>query len=155
MCSCRNCPNDQLYDPDVVKEHLRCDRFMLGNTNWVFHGESISSEDDDDDGVDDDDIGEFPVDMSPSRAKASMSNDMRGLIHAAFTQTCEDPVDNELHSESSTNSSNSDQMRYLDLFEDNEEELYPGCKKFSKLSYAFTSTQMHEWMVSYVSFLVT
>ncbi|XP_020262677.1 uncharacterized protein LOC109838663 [Asparagus officinalis] len=90
---------------------------------WVFHGEDLpsrlnvhSESDDDDDAHTHDDVG--------------------GLLHDIFRGTIEEFPDNEEEGiKEGTEELSDDAKKFYKLVEEGQQELFPGCKTFSKLSF--------------------
>ncbi|XP_020254118.1 uncharacterized protein LOC109831193 [Asparagus officinalis] len=89
---------------------------------WVFHGEdlpsrlNVHSESDDDDARTHDDVG--------------------GLLHDIFRGTIEEFSDNDEEGiKEDTEELTEDAKKFYKLVEEGQQELFPGCKTFSKLSF--------------------
>ena len=89
-------------------DHLICHGFIKGYTRWIKHGEwDIKLNVDDD------------MDYS--------HDDIDGLLNDQFR--------NVAHAEGVYYSPNEDAKKFYNLVEEASQELYPGCKGFSKLSF--------------------
>ncbi|XXG69015.1 hypothetical protein AAC387_Pa06g1981 [Persea americana] len=95
---------------DEVYEHLICDGFEKSYARgvWIFHGEKFALDEDVPDEVD----------------------DMHGMLRSAFG--IQDP---ESSSQEPEERPNAEVEKFYKLVEDADQELYPGCKNFTKLSF--------------------
>jgi hypothetical protein len=64
----------------------------------------------------------------------SSTDDMDGLLHDAFGIPMHDDIE-RVETSPGFECSNSDTENFYKLINDSQQELYPGCKKFSKLSF--------------------
>ncbi|XP_012837541.1 PREDICTED: uncharacterized protein LOC105958084 [Erythranthe guttata] len=111
ICPCKYCKNAKWVDRETTKEHLIVDGFMKGYTHWVIHGEDTSSSQTTFQNLD-------PI---------NTLDDMDGLINDAFGVKDSDTSMDEEPNESA--------KKFYKLLDDAQQELYPGCKKFSKLAF--------------------
>ena len=111
LCPCRKCVNSFWREVSEVREHVICDGFLKGYQTWTLHGESASSFVNDDEFVEqpseDDDISELIRDLAC------------GLDDGGGMEDSESPIE--------------DISTIRKLAEDNSQELFPGCKNYSKL----------------------
>uniref|UniRef100_A0A0A9HG26 Transposase-associated domain-containing protein n=1 Tax=Arundo donax TaxID=35708 RepID=A0A0A9HG26_ARUDO len=120
LCPCKTCQNAYWLVKEEVRGHLVSSGFMPGYTSWIHHGESMSS-------------SKPGVASSPQYEYGSASGDeMDRMLMDGFgmydTQALGE--DKGLHEDLDV-----DAEAYYKLVNDNSQELYPGCKKFSKLQF--------------------
>ncbi|XP_020082508.1 uncharacterized protein LOC109706120 [Ananas comosus] len=163
MCPCIRCVNSSLQTLDDVKVHLICDGFLRGYTRWICHGEdpitSLSSTNptassfssqvshleanarrlDDIDGL-------LHAAMGISNEETTginfIINETNRQQSSEFTTTeqsseagdAQEPTE-RADAEQCGGSSNGETSEFLKLLKDANEELYPDCMKFSKLSF--------------------
>ncbi|XP_012849503.1 PREDICTED: uncharacterized protein LOC105969303 [Erythranthe guttata] len=111
ICPCKYCKNAKWASREIAKEHLLVDGFIKGYTHWVIHGEDTSSSQTRFDNFD----------------QSDMFDDMDDLVHDAFGIKGPD--------ESTREEPNEQAKTFYKLLGDAQQELYPGCKKFSKLAF--------------------
>ncbi|XP_076932136.1 uncharacterized protein LOC143597540 [Bidens hawaiensis] len=111
-CPCKQCKNRYWYRRDEVFDHLKGHGFIEDYYIWVLHGES-PSQTRFNAGIDDDGDG--------------MHDNFDELLHDWFRDTLDETstVQEDL---------NENTKKLYQLLEDGNEELFPGCKSFSKLS---------------------
>ncbi|XP_020249217.1 uncharacterized protein LOC109826604 [Asparagus officinalis] len=121
-CPCRGCFNRCWHQRNTVCNHLIVKGFIDNYYKWVFHGEdlpsrlNVHSESDDDDARTHDDVG--------------------GLLHDIFRGTLEEFSDNDEEGiKEDTEELTEDAKKFYKLVEEGQQELFPGCKTFSKLSF--------------------
>ncbi|KAK9073871.1 hypothetical protein SSX86_006465 [Deinandra increscens subsp. villosa] len=111
-CPCIKCRNQKWVDREEAKIHLICDGFIKGYR------------------------------IAPCNSKTrdtpmlDAEDDMQGLVHDAFHGFGENIHDNEpetVHESQSLPNTNA--KKFYKVLEDAKKELYPGCKKFSVLSF--------------------
>ncbi|XP_060186942.1 uncharacterized protein LOC132616513 isoform X3 [Lycium barbarum] len=117
----------------MAYDHLVVHGIMPSYDNWFCHGESFN--------------GSTSIEENNDRQEAFRGDDMRGMIHDAFGSITHFMDDNtsevgeiEPNLEENTPHSSGNQPhpevdKFEQLMKDANEELYPGCKKFSKLSF--------------------
>nr|CAD1824779.1 unnamed protein product [Ananas comosus var. bracteatus] len=120
LCPCRKCTNCFWKEEEVVYEHLLCDGFMQGYTRWIFHGEDTS--------------------QSNPTNKANIQNEqindeMDELLHDSFFHPESDFDVGDLDTNDLTTEPDEETKKFYKLVKDANQEIYPGCKKFSKLSF--------------------
>lgn len=95
-----------------------CDGFVHDYTCWVYHGEDITSS--------------F---LGSDYGNSSACDNMREMLNDAFG--CFDENKEEMPAEEHNYNENPNEEAkiFYKLVKDSEQELYPGCKKFSKLSF--------------------
>ncbi|KAL4561836.1 hypothetical protein LXL04_034016 [Taraxacum kok-saghyz] len=115
-CPCKLCKNRYWYRRDKVFDHLKGYGFVENYYVWVFHGENpselgsnIAIDDDGDDG-------------------ASMHDNIDELLHDRFRGVIEEVnvVREGLNEEA---------KKFYKLVEEGKQELFLGCKNFTKLSF--------------------
>ncbi|XP_020245141.1 uncharacterized protein LOC109823267 [Asparagus officinalis] len=121
-CPCRGCFNRCWHQRNTICNHLIVKGFIDNYYKWVFHGEdlpsrlNVHSESDDDDARTHDDVG--------------------GLLHDIFRGTIEEFSDNDEEDiKEGTEELTEDAKKFYKLVEEGQQELFPGCKTFSKLSF--------------------
>ncbi|XP_071680313.1 uncharacterized protein [Lolium perenne] len=126
LCPCKNCGNRFWYDVETVNDHLICTGFMPGYKTWLFHGEQAVNNDLDTQ-------SSSPEDDSNARDEIDQllldGFDMfnRSSLHSEKEEGSED--------DSEDDSEDEDVESYRRLVNDGGQQLYPGCKKFSKLQF--------------------
>lgn len=112
LCPCIKCGNEIWVNREEARMHLICDGFFKGYR--IAH--SISQ---------------------PSSCPALETlDDMQGLVHDAFGILDENIFENETDTEEGNlNEPNAEANKFYKLLEDAQKELYPGCRKFSVLSF--------------------
>ena len=120
LCPCRKCVNSFWRDSSDIREHLICDGFLKGYTNWNLHGEASSSY------VNTDNVdGAGPVEESSE--EDDISELLRDLACGLDDRgDFEDDSSVELPKEL---------VDVQKLVEANSQELFPNCKKCTKLCF--------------------
>ncbi|KAJ0510828.1 putative Transposase-associated domain-containing protein [Helianthus annuus] len=113
LCPCKRCINRYWYRRDEVFDHLKGHGFVEDYYVWVFHGET-PSQTRIHTGIDD--IGD------------GMHDNFNELLHDRFRDTV-------METSTVQGGSNEDAKKFYKLVEDGRQELFPGCKSFSKLSF--------------------
>ncbi|KAJ9553381.1 hypothetical protein OSB04_017426 [Centaurea solstitialis] len=120
LCPCIKCGNEVWVNREEARMHLICDGFFRGYRIPPSMSQPSS----------------FPTSEPSSFPTSGPLDDMQGLVRDAFCipdeNTFEDGigVEDEISSEP-----NEEAKKFYKLLEDAEKELYPGCKKFSVLSF--------------------
>ncbi|XP_058093511.1 uncharacterized protein LOC131239697 [Magnolia sinica] len=112
LCPCKNCNNNFWVSRQEAYDHIVCDGFNTSYTHWHFHGEATSS----------------------SIPNLDPNDDMHELLHDAFDFSGPDDQESDA-TYRPTQGLNTEAQQFFKLVEDADKELYPGCKKFSKLSF--------------------
>lgn len=139
-CPCKHCCNLALLSPKEVAEHLLFKGMMLSYTIWTFHGEKRVMQ---------------HTDIASS-SNNMVGDDMYGMIHDAFGV----PLIHEKEMEQQNEIGNKigiDVEKFYKLLENVEKELYPGCKKYSKLSFLvklFNIKSLYGWSDTSVTALL-
>ncbi|KAK4857430.1 hypothetical protein QYF36_000604 [Acer negundo] len=135
-CPCKNCNNAFRHDRNTVEEHMICDGLDIGyfSNKWIYHGE---------------------LDLTCTRLNNDQSgqvDNMHWILHNAFgvvdggggefDGVDRSSLDNDNNGCGDENENggdreipNDDARRFYNLLKDAEQGLYPGCKKFTKLSF--------------------
>ncbi|KAL6554186.1 hypothetical protein OROMI_019859 [Orobanche minor] len=120
-CPCKECKNGICRKPEIVEAHLITKGFVKGYTKWVLHGESLSNS----------------VHVADSFAGGvATSDDMMELLSDRFPMLGEDNLMGD------EETPNPEAEKFYRLLKDAEQELYPGCKNFSKLSFLVRMLQI-------------
>ena len=99
-----------------VYDHLTDKKrgFLRGYTQWIFHGEKSTTS------------------SGTMEKQSEMGHDMGGLIRDVFAM----PPSEEIFSgEGERNPEVGENVKFYKLVKENEQVLYPNCKKYSKLSF--------------------
>ncbi|KAL6509602.1 hypothetical protein OROGR_022912 [Orobanche gracilis] len=121
LCPCKECKNGICRKPEIVEAHLITKGFVKGYTKWVLHGESLSKS----------------VSIADSFAGGlGTSDDMMELLNDRFPMLDEDNLMGD------EETPNPEAEKFYRLLKDAEQELYPGCKNFSKLSFLVRMLQI-------------
>ncbi|XP_045802538.1 uncharacterized protein LOC123896162 [Trifolium pratense] len=126
LCPCAICCNDSWKERDVVYDHLRSKGFVKGYTEWIYHG-------------DDKILMDLDGDTNDETSSDSSSDDIDGLLFETFKDVAEGGVHEGL---------NEDARKFYKLVDDSNQELYPGCEKFSSLSFTirmYLLKCLHGW----------
>jgi len=124
-CPCQDCLNVFFQTQEIVYDHLLIKGIMGSYMQWIYHGEQsqmrydnevIYNEDENEEHDNDDEI-------------QTMLEEVSGRSFANFSD--ETKTDNNVCG----NMSEKEAKNFDKLLEEAERELYPGCKKFSKLSF--------------------
>ncbi|XP_019231467.1 PREDICTED: uncharacterized protein LOC109212288 [Nicotiana attenuata] len=124
QCPCAKCCNIRWTRRNVVYDHLICYEFVQGYTRWINHGEkeiSMNVNCDMDDNV-------YSYD------------DIDGLLNDQFR--------NVAHAGGVYEGPNEDAKKFYNLVDEASQELYPGCKGFSRLSFTirlYLLKCLHGW----------
>ncbi|CAL1369031.1 unnamed protein product [Linum trigynum] len=152
LCPCVKCANVYAQTYDDIQVHLICDGILRGYTTWVFHGKTFQASDVATSSSSMTNVSNMGVERVsiPIQSNPPMRADLRGLLRDVFRR--EDLVNDEVPCEQDENfledseGENDDRDEVTDdplqntreienLIKGADEELYPGCKTFSKLSF--------------------
>jgi hypothetical protein len=112
-CPCKRCMNRYWHRRDEVFDHLKGHGFVEDYYVWVFHGEGASQ----------------------TRFNTGLEDNGDG-IHDYFDELLHDRFRDTLEETSTVEGGlNEDVKKFYKLVEDRKQELFPGCKSFSKLSF--------------------
>ena len=119
-CPCSECKCGVCVSRADAKIHLKVFGFLKGYTQWVAHGEFVYSS--------------APIQTSDNvpHNVSDIGDDMNGLVHEALGIPQQDPAMAGTF-ESNQELPNSVAEKFYKLIDDSQQELYPGCKNFSKL----------------------
>ncbi|KAL4286637.1 hypothetical protein AHAS_Ahas19G0106100 [Arachis hypogaea] len=121
QCPCKRCCNIEWYRRDVVFDHLVADGFVKGYRTWINHGEWT-----------------IPMVVDDDTDDEGARDDIEGLLNDAFGD----------HAEGVTVGPNEEAKKFYNLIDGASQELYPGCKKFSTLSFTirlYLLKCLHGW----------
>ncbi|KAK8949152.1 hypothetical protein KSP39_PZI006218 [Platanthera zijinensis] len=124
-CPCYKCGNNNFHTREIVFVHLILNGIIKTYRWWSSHGEDyyISSTDGRDDGFREDDEVIIKHDDMHDLSH-DLNTDFNGLKAIFQERDHEDP--------------NEAARKFYDLLDDYEQELYPGCKEFSKFQFMTT-----------------
>ena len=114
-CPCRDCQNARFNDLLIIESHLIRFGFSRSYQRWIFHGEEPECPS----------TGQNEVSID-----AEMVNTIDDEVIDALNDAC-GPIDKDINLEESTNTHGN----FENLFHEANRELYPGCKKFSALTF--------------------
>ncbi|XP_037450565.1 uncharacterized protein LOC119320692 [Triticum dicoccoides] len=116
LCPCKICVNSRWLGEHEVYDHLICDGFMSGYTTWIHHGESMRP-------------SEATTGPSSQFEEYGDSDEMDEMLLEGFGMYDTRTLGEEQESEDDFDD---DAEAYYRLVNDGHQELYPGCKRFSK-----------------------
>lgn len=116
-CPCVKCNNYYQKTRDDVKGDLLFDGIVMGYTRWVYHGE------------------EFEPSSSDDESNEEGFDDMFSLVNDLYGNENNYHESREEPSGSSPNTPNKEANTFFRLLGYVEQELYPGCENYSKLSF--------------------
>ncbi|XP_042441186.1 uncharacterized protein LOC122026513 [Zingiber officinale] len=120
LCPCTRCKIGIFVSREIAYDHLTVDGFIKGYTHWIAHGEIACS-------------ASINSTFVPSQKDA---DDMHGLVYEIFGMP--EHNDNILSTPEFENDKEipiEEAEKFYKLIDDSQKELYPGCKKFSKLAF--------------------
>uniref|UniRef100_A0A2N9GAQ5 Transposase-associated domain-containing protein n=1 Tax=Fagus sylvatica TaxID=28930 RepID=A0A2N9GAQ5_FAGSY len=121
-CPCRNCTNRYYKHIDDVEDDLFLKGIDLNYTQWIFHGEDPF-------------LQNVHTQHNNQNANVEDTDDVEEMLDDIYMGTFPDANMGE-SSTTPNPTSNDHYARPFDkLWEDAQRELYPGCKKFSKLAF--------------------
>nr|XP_043608898.1 uncharacterized protein LOC122580743 [Erigeron canadensis] len=111
-CPCIDCGNQIWVDREEARTHLLCEGFIKGYTI-------------------------FPLNSKPcDTPMLDAEDDMQGLVHDAFHGFGENRLESKIETQNEGRiMPNTTTKKFYEVLEDAKKELYPGCKKFSVLSF--------------------
>ncbi|XP_010240303.1 uncharacterized protein LOC100844242 isoform X2 [Brachypodium distachyon] len=121
LCPCKNCANRFRLGKQQVLEHLVCDGFMDGYTTWFFHGETPG-------------ISEPIVESSSNQEVYVETDEMDQLLMDGFSMYDSSNLGSDSE-EVSEDESDGDIESYINSVTEGSQELYPGCKTFSRMQF--------------------
>ncbi|XP_043721065.1 uncharacterized protein LOC122668585 [Telopea speciosissima] len=121
LCPCVKCVNQLWTNRNEVLEHLICDGILWNYTKWIFHGEGTSSQ--------------SHHHVNSIVQGESETNDVTHTIldELRGRNTNEEVEDCDINDRTDGASIEAD--KFERLIEDAGKELYPGCVKFTRLSF--------------------
>jgi hypothetical protein len=120
LCPCRKCANSFWKEASVVREHLICDGFLKGYMIWNLHGEARSS-------MNHGNYDDVEVTEEPNK-----DDDISGLLRDLATGL----DDGGGFEDNSYIIRCCDELADIEkLVAKNRKELYPNCKKYTKLCF--------------------
>ncbi|XP_075086280.1 uncharacterized protein LOC142168991 [Nicotiana tabacum] len=124
QCPCAKCCNIRWTQRNIVYDHLICYGFVQGYTRWINHGE-----------------WEIPKNADGDMSGEINSYDeINGLLNDQFRDVAQD--------EGLYEGPNEDANKLYNLVDEASQELYPGCKGFSRLSFTirlYLLKYLHGW----------
>lgn len=122
-CLCKKCINRYRHDRDTVYGHMIC--FGVGtdyfSNKWIYHGELKKRQ------------------TTVSNEGANETDNMHDMLHDACRIPNDDVSDHDNGPDDMMGECNKvpnhDAQTFYKLLEDVEQELYPGCKRFTKFSF--------------------
>lgn len=113
LCPCKRCKNRYWYLRNEVFDYLKGQWYVENYYVWVFHGEEPS-----------------PIRSNTTRndTEANTHDNFDELLHDRFRDTYEETSNVQ-------EGLNEDAIKFYRLVEEGKQELFPGCKNFSKLSF--------------------
>ena len=130
-CPCRECRNLRSHKIDLVREHLFVKGIDKGYTDWVLHGEpyptSFEAPHEEE---------EIDEDVQPEIVGDDYDEDMEEMLGDIGAGMFMDEGDTDTSS-----SNDGGHNTFARLWNDSQRELYPGCRRHSKLS--FTVRLLH------------
>ncbi|XP_057425376.1 uncharacterized protein LOC130718765 [Lotus japonicus] len=133
-CPCSKCNNFNYKSRDDVMHDLLKWGFEPSYERWEYHGESLSDASSDNDAGNDCDVD---LEISDNSQTYSMLHDMHQSLNMDRGNVFDNPGPSSMNEEP-----NKDAKRFYGLLKDAEQKLYPGCQKFSKLSFIMRLFQM-------------
>ena len=113
-CPCKKCVNRYQFTREIVKEHIVVNGFLRKYKNWTYHGESYVSLRENQDREEDNILMDL-----------DMRDDMVEMVEEVMGMPGMD----------SNNGPDEETKSFFKLMEDAKTDLYPGCKKFTTLSF--------------------
>ena len=119
-CPCKKCNNNLFWSKRVIYEHLITIGIRRDYVIWDLHGEVAKKCDEDE-------------------HKQNFNDGIQSLLHdigsAINVEDAKEGTETSYTTNPKYNAMNEKTSNFYKLLEDVEQELYPGCKKFSKLSF--------------------
>jgi hypothetical protein len=138
LCPCKTCANRFWNNRSLVSEHLVCNGFMHGYSTWALHGEAFA----DPDNISLPQPGAAAVDTNSDHEEHADNDEMDQMLLDGFGMydtgslgLDEDGEAEDEDSEADDSDFDVDEEAYKKLVEDGSKELFPGCKKISKLQF--------------------
>ncbi|OMO62810.1 Transposon, En/Spm-like protein [Corchorus capsularis] len=146
LCPCKTCNNCEWKSRYVFYNHLICKGFDQGYTKWKFHGERSSPSVSFDHGerssplVSDDDGESINYDIAMVD-ESNMHDNLEQLERDVMGQegnndnTNSHEDNDDVSDEEGVEDPSLDAKKFMKLIRDGQKDLYPNCKKSSKLSF--------------------
>ncbi|XP_058763039.1 uncharacterized protein LOC131636447 [Vicia villosa] len=125
LCPCAKCKNIYWKTRDIIGDHLIAKGFLDGYDVWLHHGEKLQRSMEIGDGMED---------------QEGSHDDIHGLLHDKYGDRAEAHGVHE--------GPNDEARTFYNLIKEAEQELYPGCKDFSLLSFTirlYLLKCLHGW----------
>ena len=125
LCPCASCKNCCWATRDVVYDHLIATSFLPSYKVWVHHGEDIPSP---------------PRNGNDMEDDEDLHDDMDGLLYDTFI--------NVVDAKRGKEGPNDEAKKLYNLIKEGNQELYPGCERFSSLSFVirlYLLKCLHGW----------
>lgn len=126
LCPCKKCRNGISKTRDVVVGHVLWNGFLKGYTRWILHGELLTDK----------------AGGSQIYNDLNTLDNMQGMLHDTFGIQDESNDSERYPTVEEAERPCKEAETFYKLMEDAEKELYPGCQKFSKLSFFIRLLQM-------------
>ncbi|KAK4438800.1 hypothetical protein Salat_0214600 [Sesamum alatum] len=145
-CPCRKCNNVYYQNRDDVEADLLEYGILQNYVTWVFHGEELDESDDeefdfDEEEEEENDQVELEGVQKDNTRGNEHSSDMQRMLEDYYTATKTNAWSGDGCMRNDTTVPEWESDKFMRLLTDVDKELYPGCEKFSKLS--FIVTLMH------------
>ena len=125
LCPCRDCKNGEFYPVADIHRHILTKGFQLNYSVWTEHGENMNDDDEVDDETEDD------YEEEGESSDASMMDMFDDLNRQGEMDVDDEEITN--HGDSTQDRTRASNLE--DIFGEACKELYPGCTKFSALSF--------------------
>ncbi|CAN1279776.1 hypothetical protein LINPERPRIM_LOCUS17158 [Linum perenne] len=139
-CPCRRCVNGHRHSENVVITHILENGFSPGYTNWCFHGESMSRYENENSNIQD--VNEQRNDNAQGQNNVQQFLEEMAIGYGQIRDLGSDADINgeDYHTSAdpeipTTEALNEEAKKFYDFLKQTDEELFPGCKKHSKLSF--------------------
>ena len=121
-CPCSKCNFKKWHGLDVVREHLIVKPFPQSYKNWVYHGET----------------GDVMRECSPAFLQIGVEEDRVDPVHDVLRDAFgvnDNVVTDDVQGPDPQYMRNAEARTFFELMEEADKALYPGCEKYSKLSF--------------------
>ncbi|XP_062093595.1 uncharacterized protein LOC133799612 [Humulus lupulus] len=137
-CPCVMCMNLYFHDLETIERHIFVKGFYTHYVKWVHHGENIVDESDGEDDANDFDDLEDVDDLDDVDDAEESDNNYTSdddMIPAIEDLTQQDPTKSNFANFGDSTHRKEKGQKFHNLFAEVEKELYPGCKKFTSLTF--------------------
>lgn len=117
-CPCNSCANLYWLDKSTVYDHLICNGFLVGYSEWMFHGEDSFSQ---------------PFDSSNPQVQTDMDDEIDAMLREGLGFFYDSTTD--VNCSDDEREQDVDMETYYRLANEASKQLYPGCQRFSKLQF--------------------